>query len=379
MLLSKLSNSLDIVCSEATFVAFRDNVRVEVPRQGKSVTSLARVLQEQVGGSESAASNVLSGHSVPVSRIPIYAEGIFAACGKHLPHLTCEQMFHLAKVLPGLTRESTRQLMGRPIAQAFGHIAPSLWRRRRVLQLRTRGNLRWLGPALLVGLADFFGYATQTIGLQTTMPGKATFITGSSVVMVPLILLALRREGRPAPWLPIILSVIGLVCLVGQDLSFEFVVGDGWALLSALAFALQIILISELPKDIDPLLLAAVQMLVCLICAVGLMLSESTQSPTLSPHILSAAIYLGMAVTATATVGQTWAQRYVPANVTALILCAEPVWGVFAGVILAGEQFTKVGLLGCGLMLLGMAWPELCTLARSKAKLAHYLDSMFLD
>lgn len=115
-------------------------------------------------------------------------------------------------------------------------------------------NRKWLALAFLAGVADFAGYATQTVGLQTTTPGKAAFIVGLSVVMVPVILtVTRRRDGRSGLWLPVALSVIGLAFLVGQAMSFEFVVGDGWVLLSAFAFAVQIVLIGMLPKGMNPL------------------------------------------------------------------------------------------------------------------------------
>ena len=68
------------------------------------------------------------------------------------------------------------------------------WRTLPSSALWSRRNRAWLNLAFAAGLADFAGFAAQTIGLQTTTPGKATFITGLSVVMVPLILAAARRR-----------------------------------------------------------------------------------------------------------------------------------------------------------------------------------------
>src|SRR5580698_8274522 len=44
----------------------------------------------------------------------------------------------------------------------------------------------WAG--VQIGLFMFSGYAFQTTGLQFTSPSKAAFITGSSVVIVPIAL-----------------------------------------------------------------------------------------------------------------------------------------------------------------------------------------------
>lgn len=49
----------------------------------------------------------------------------------------------------------------------------------------------WAGTA--IGWFMFAGYALQTIGLKYTTPLKAAFITGTSVVMVPVLQAILAR------------------------------------------------------------------------------------------------------------------------------------------------------------------------------------------
>src|SRR5260370_33964498 len=68
------------------------------------------------------------------------------------------------------------------------------WRSLRGL---TRGAF-WAGAQ--IGLFMFAGYAFQTTGLKFTSPSKAAFITGSSVVIVPL-LLALFGKRRVNGWI----------------------------------------------------------------------------------------------------------------------------------------------------------------------------------
>ena len=60
-------------------------------------------------------------------------------------------------------------------------------------------RLDWQGfrAGTLVGLFMFGGYLFQTIGLQFTTASKAAFLTGSSVVLVPVILVvAVSNESR---------------------------------------------------------------------------------------------------------------------------------------------------------------------------------------
>ncbi len=229
------------------------------------------------------------------------------------------------------------------------------WRALLSRALWARRNHRALLLAFLAGLANFVGFETQTVGLQTTSPGSAAFITALYVVLVPLILVMIRRIScHNRLWASVLLSVVGLACLFGQRASFSVGIGAGWLLLTAVAFALQIVLTGMLPAGVNMLALVSVQLLVCTMGAILFAFADPSPWPALPPDTLTAAIYLGIVATAVGTVAQTWAQRHVAANETALIFCSEPAWGALASVMLASESFTAFGGLGCALMLLGM-------------------------
>src|SRR6202165_4493254 len=74
-----------------------------------------------------------------------------------------------------------------------------------------KGEL-FAGAAL--GLFMFGGYAFQTAGLQYTTPAKSGFVTGSSVVLVPLLLAVFwgRRLTR-ARYAGVLVAVFGLYYL----------------------------------------------------------------------------------------------------------------------------------------------------------------------
>jgi len=78
--------------------------------------------------------------------------------------------------------------------------------------LMARGRLprETLLPSLLLGILLFTGYAFQTWGLVFTTPSKSGFITGFSVILVPLIALFLGHPLRASNAAGASLGLLGL-------------------------------------------------------------------------------------------------------------------------------------------------------------------------
>lgn len=75
-------------------------------------------------------------------------------------------------------------------------------------------NRHSLTTGMIMGLVLLFGYAFQTVGLQYTTSSNAGFITGVSVVLVPIIYYSLRRRLPPNGTIFAVVSVtIGLYLL----------------------------------------------------------------------------------------------------------------------------------------------------------------------
>lgn len=214
------------------------------------------------------------------------------------------------------------------------------------------------GPApLLIGLALFAGYAFQTGGLRMTTPAKAGFITGLSVVIVPLVAaLALHQAVRRQAWLGVGLATAGLALLtLRSDLTVN--AGDLLVLACALAFAAHILLTGRFAPRYDALALTAGQIVVVALLA-GLA-AALLESPPLPPgRVLFAAGFTGVLATALAFGVQTIAQRLTSPTHTALIFATEPVFAALFSLLLIGEVLGPRQVAGCGLILAGMVVAE---------------------
>ena len=226
-------------------------------------------------------------------------------------------------------------------------------------RLRTL-NRQALMLSIGAGLLFAAGYGFQTIGLQTTGPGRVGFITGMAVVIVPIgsALVWQRRPDRSSI-LGVATAAIGLALLTGGLNGRPLAMGYLWGLLGAIGFAGKIWVGGALPRRTDPRAMAAVQVIsTTLGCGVMTALFERPTWPG-ELSVWGAVLFTGVVVSALGSVVQTWAQAFTSATHTALIFASEPVFAALFGLVLVGERLALDQVIGCGLILGGMLLSEL--------------------
>jgi len=232
-------------------------------------------------------------------------------------------------------------------------------RRREAGEPRCRAVLlrRPIAP-LLIGLALFAGFACQTLGLQLTTPAKAGFITGTYVVIVPLVnaLVLRQRPGRNAA-LGVALAMTGLA-LLSLRAGLSVSLGDALVFACAVAFAAHILLTGRFAPRYDPMLLTLGQIVVVagLSGACALALEPRVAA---NREVLFAAAFTGLLATSAAFGIQVAAQRFTTSTHTALIFAGESVFAALTSFLLIGEVLGPRQLLGCGMILGGMVVAEL--------------------
>lgn len=218
----------------------------------------------------------------------------------------------------------------------------------------------------LIGLSIAGGYGLQTWGMQTISSSQSAFLTALYVPVVPLLQwIFLRRPPGLMAWLGILLAFTGLVLVAGpQDGSLTLNAGEIATLLSTLAIAAEIILISRYAGQVDVRRVTLIQLMVASACAFVLMIPNGESIPALSTPLILSALGLG-AASALIQVTMNWAQRSVSPTRATVIYAGEPVW---AGVVgrLAGERLPAAALLGAALIVCGVIVSEL-RIRRKKA------------
>ncbi|WP_210498027.1 DMT family transporter, partial [Pantoea ananatis] len=113
------------------------------------------------------------------------------------------------------------------------------------------------------------GYGLQTWGMQTISSSQSAFLTALYVPVVPLLQwLFLRRPPPLMAWLGILLAFCGLILVAGpQDGRVVLNQGEIATLISTLAIAGEIILISRFAGHVDVRRVTFIQLTVASLCA----------------------------------------------------------------------------------------------------------------
>lgn len=226
----------------------------------------------------------------------------------------------------------------------------------------------WLAGGL-VGTVLFLGYALQTVGLTMTTASNSAFITGFSVILVPL-LSALLFKAR-IPWYAIlgtVMALAGLGLLTLKD-TFTLGLGDGLTLLCTFAFAGHIILVGHLTKGVDSIVLGVVQIGVVGVLSAVTTFAFETPIVPIGIGVWTNLTILAVLCTAGAFIVQSVAQQYTTATHTALIYTGEPVFAALFAYFMVGEVLAPKGLAGAALVVMGMLATELLGLFQPKKAL----------
>lgn len=205
----------------------------------------------------------------------------------------------------------------------------------------------------IAGVLLFGGAAFQQVGLQSTTAGKAGFITGLYVVIVPLMGIFMGQRTNLFVWAGALLAAIGMYLL---SVTSDFTIGRGdlLILIGAFVWAAHVQWIGRIPLTNDPLKISVLQFYVCGI--LSLLVAIPTEPITLSGLSggLLPILYAGLLSTGVGYTLQVIAQQEAHPAAAAIILSLEAVFAVLGGYLFLSELLSLRDLLGCVLMLAGM-------------------------
>lgn len=214
---------------------------------------------------------------------------------------------------------------------------------------------------LLAGTVLFAGATLQQVGLKYTTAGKAGFITGLYVVLVPLLGLFFGQRPLRGDMVGATISVVGLYFLSVTE-SFTLAPGDGLELLGAFFWAGHVLVIGWMSPRTRALPLAVAQYAVCSVLSLaGALLFEEVTLAGIKAAALPL-LYGGLLSVGLAYTLQVVAQRDAKPTHAAILLSFESVFAALGGAVLLAERLGTRGIMGCALMFTGVlasqVWPK---------------------
>ncbi len=213
----------------------------------------------------------------------------------------------------------------------------------------------------VLGLFMFLGYAFQTFGLKYTFSSTVGFITGLNVIVVPFAsYLIFKHKASIYSLIGAITASVGLYYLtLNSEIGFSL--GEFYAFVCAIMFALHIVFTDYLSKRHNVYLLVSIQFFTVALCSLvgGLVMDGNIMPAKVDELLINAIVITVLFATIFAFWVQTAMQRFTTAAKTAIIFTMEPVSAGVFGYFFAGELLSWMQMFGAALILGGMLIAEL--------------------
>jgi len=231
----------------------------------------------------------------------------------------------------------------------------------RDLSKLTKGSLLY---GVVIGALLWLGNELQTVGLKYTTPSKSAFLTGLSVVLVP-VFLALFWKRKISPWSAggVALAFAGLYLLTipggASGLNFRSMNhGDLLTLVAAIVFGFHIIYMGHATQANSWRQIAVIQTAVAALLMIFAVPVAEKVWVIWSGRVVAGIVLTGFLSLALAFSVQAWAQQFTPATHTALIFSLEPVFASMTSFFFLGERLGTRSAFGGLLILAGVLISE---------------------
>ncbi len=225
----------------------------------------------------------------------------------------------------------------------------------------------------LLGIFFFLGFATQTVGLKFTTATNSAFITGSSVVLVPVLQTIIERKPPTKGSVTGIIFVFtGILFLSGggnsiftflSDLASNFNIGDLFTLFCAVFFAIYVVYLDVSTNKHGFTVILFMQMFVT--AAAAFLASSFFDLINIEKikieytnNLIFGILYTSIFATLITTAIITRYQKNVTPTKAAIIYSLEPIFASVLAFFLLNEKITNFGILGAALIFTGLIISE---------------------
>lgn len=265
---------------------------------------------------------------------------------------------------------AVRTLMGATVLVPFILVSDKLSGRKlstEQIKERKKNDKKAIKYGAILGI--FLAAATnlQQFAFNYSTAGKIAFITAMYMFFVPIFGLFIKKRIPFLTWICIMLGFVGLffLCFKGGD-SFKMNRGDTLALICAVFFTFQILLIEKFSQECDGIKLSCAQFYSAgFISLIFMLIFEKPEWVGIKQAGL-ALLYSGIMSCGVAYTLQVVGQKYCEATIASLIMCMESVFAALSAALLIHERLTGREILGCVIMFTAIVVSQLSGTLKKK-------------
>lgn len=222
--------------------------------------------------------------------------------------------------------------------------------------------------SLATGAVLFIAASLQQVGIQYTTAGKAGFLTGLYVVLVPIAGIALGHKTGSPTWVGALLAAAGMYVLSAPDNLGRVNPGDLLEIIGALFWTAHVLLIDNLSRRVDPIRLASAQFAWCAVFSLVVALISEPLSFEAIRLTAVPILYGGLASVGVGYTLQVVAQRDAPPAHSSILMSLEGVFATIGGILLLAEPAGIRNITGSLFMLAGMIATQWDVIFRRRAR-----------
>ena len=219
------------------------------------------------------------------------------------------------------------------------------------IEQRKKQDKKTIAYGAAIGVMLAVATNIQQYAFNYSTAGKIAFITAMYMFFVPLLGIFLKKRIPLLTWFCIILGFAGLyfLCFKGEG-EFSVNVGDMLALVCAVFFSFQILMIERFAKVCDGIKLSCVEFYTAGAISLVLMLIFDNPHWAGIKQCGIALLYSGVMSCGIAYTLQIVGQKYCEATIASLIMCMEAVFAALSAAILLHERLEIREIIGCAIM-----------------------------
>ena len=220
--------------------------------------------------------------------------------------------------------------------------------------------IKTLLPSLLAGMILFIASTLQQLGVEWSgSAGKAGFLTGLYIVLVPIIRLFGGKKTSILTFFGAMFALVGLffLCMTGDELTFGK--GDVVLIIGAFFWAAHILVVDKYVNNISPLKFSMMQFFVCGLLSIIFALCTETIEFSAIKSAGIPILYGGLMSVGVAYTCQILGQKDADPTFASIVFSTESVFSAIGGAIILNEIMSGRGYLGCVLIFIGIVLSQL--------------------